>query len=104
MIDVVKKIDLLRNARGWSIYKLSVETGLSQQAIHAWYNSSKQSVPSIVTLEIVCQAFGITLAEFFDENRVETKININKIYDNWCSLSKDDQTKIEMLIKRLLIQ
>jgi transcriptional regulator with XRE-family HTH domain len=103
MIDVVKKIDELRKARGWTIYKLSAETGLTQQAIHAWYNSNKMSMPSIPTLEIVCEAFGITMADFFTEKYiVEMTPHIKALYDNWCGLSNEERIIIDSLVRKLI--
>lgn len=105
MIDVVKKINTLRLERGWSIYKLSMETGLTQQAIHAWYNPKKKVIPSISTLEIVCEAFGISIADFFTEKyTVEMTPQIKSIYDNWCALSDEERRLIDSLIKKLLFQ
>jgi transcriptional regulator with XRE-family HTH domain len=100
MINVVKRIDDLRKERGWTVYKLSVETGLTQQAIHAWNN---KSVPSIATLEIICDAFGITMADFFTEKyTVEVTPQIKLLFDNWRTLTTEEQKLIDTLIKKLV--
>lgn len=62
-MDVLEKITELRLARNWSSYQLAEKSGLSTSTISSWY--SKNLIPSIPSLEKICQAFGITLSEFF---------------------------------------
>ena len=64
-MDVLKKINKLRIDRNWSIYRLSVEAGLSQSTLINMFN--RETLPSITTLECICSAFGMTLSEFFKE-------------------------------------
>ena len=49
--------------RGLTKYRLAQLTGMSQTAIGSII--SKESIPTIPTLEKLCSAFGITLAQFF---------------------------------------
>ncbi len=48
---------------GYTKYRLSKLTGLSETALGNIL--SKASIPSIPTLDKICGAFGITLAQFF---------------------------------------
>ena len=50
--------------RGLTKYRLAQLTGMSQTAIGSII--SKESIPTIPTLEKLCSAFGITLAQFFE--------------------------------------
>lgn len=85
------------------MYRLSMETGLTQQTIHAWYNLKKPAVPSIATLEIICEAFGITLADFFTEsNLIEVTPQMKEFYDNWCALSSQEREALNNLTKIIL--
>jgi transcriptional regulator with XRE-family HTH domain len=103
MIDTVKKIDTIRQERGWTIYKLSMKTGLTQQAIHAWYNTNNLAIPSTATLEIVCEAFGITLAEFFSEKCfTEISLKHKSLYNNLNLLSNEECTAIDTIVKSLV--
>ena len=103
IVEVVKRIEELRILKGWSIYRLSMETGLTQQAIHAWYNPNKKTVPSIATLETICESFGISMAEFFTEKyTVEMTPQIKTIYDNWCALPNEERQLIDSLVKKLI--
>lgn len=68
-MDVLNKITTLRLSRNWSEYQLAERSGLSQSTISSWYH--KNLIPSIPSLERICDAFGITLSQFFLENNAE---------------------------------
>lgn len=68
-MDVLKKIDDLRRARGWSIYRLAEEAGLMQSTVSNMFY--RNSVPSIYTLSQICSAFDISLSQFFSEESLE---------------------------------
>ena len=57
------RIRELMAERQWSEYRLALESGLSQSTISNIF--SRNTTPSIPTLESICKAFGITLAQFF---------------------------------------
>ena len=61
--EVVAKIDGLCKERGWSTYKLAEEAGITPSTM--FNMRSRGTLPSIITLNSICNAFGITLAEFF---------------------------------------
>lgn len=65
-MDVIKKIDELKNERGWSDYTLASKSGLSSSTIANMHR--RKTVPSVATLGMICSAFGITLAQFFNED------------------------------------
>lgn len=65
-MDVLDKITKLRLERGWSEYQLSEESGLTQSTISSWYR--KNMIPTIPSLCRICDAFGITLSQFFLED------------------------------------
>lgn len=62
-MDILKKINKMRIDRGWSIYRLSTESGVSQSTLTNMFN--RETLPSITTLECISSAFGITMSEFF---------------------------------------
>ena len=64
-MDVIEKIKELTRERGWSEYRLAKESGLSSSTIANIFH--RDTIPSIPTLEILCQAFGISLGQFFEE-------------------------------------
>lgn len=99
MIDVLKKINELRIKKGWSIYKLADEAGITQSTLSNMI--ARNSTPSIKTLEQICEAFGITLAEFFTENTEISDIENLSLISNYKSLSKRDQEIIKNLINQM---
>lgn len=101
IIDVIKKIDHLLKERGWSDYRLSAESGLSTSTIANMRR--RNTVPSISTLETICQAFGITLSQFFQEenNLVELTSEQKEFFDNWVTLTASQKKLFFDLIKEL---
>ena len=69
MFDTLARIKDLREARGWSVYKLAKLSGIPQSTIATWYQ--KNLCPPIDKLEIICDVFGISLSEFFNTGRGE---------------------------------
>ena len=63
MIDVLERILYYRSQKKWSEYQLAEKSGLTQSTISSWYR--KNMLPSITSLEKICNAFEITLSEFF---------------------------------------
>ena len=100
-IDVIKKIVHLLKERGWSDYRLSAESGLSTSTIANMRR--RNTVPSISTLETICQAFGITLSQFFQEenNLVELTSEQKEFFDNWVTLTASQKKLFFDLIKEL---
>lgn len=66
LYEIVNKIDRLRTERGWTTYRLAEESGITQSTIFNMH--SRGTLPSITTLSSVCNAFGISLSEFFAED------------------------------------
>ena len=69
IMDVLKRIIDLREERHWTEYRLAEESGITQSTISAWFR--KDTLPSIPSLEKICDAFGITLSQFFLEENEE---------------------------------
>ena len=71
-MDILNKITRLRMERGWSEYQLAEKSGLTQSTISSWYR--RNMLPSIPSLERICEAYGITLSQFFlekDDNTLQ---------------------------------
>ena len=65
-MDINKKIENMRFQRGWSMYELAQEAGITQSTLTSMIK--RGNPPKIDTLESICEAFGITLAQFFMED------------------------------------
>ena len=64
-MDILNRILELRKERGWTEYRLSLEADIPQSTISSWYN--KNMLPSITSLGKICDAYHITMAQFFSE-------------------------------------
>ena len=77
-MNVLDKITQFRLERNWTEYQLSVKSGLTQSTISSWYR--KDMLPSITSLGKLCDAFGITMSQFFmDEETGSGRKNLNNI-------------------------
>ncbi|MCM1060681.1 MAG: helix-turn-helix transcriptional regulator [Eubacterium sp.] len=78
-----------RNAKGFSIYKLSRETYISQNHISAIENDRRQ--PTIETLERLIAPMGITLAELFNDNENASFLTPDEreLVENYRSMPKE---------------
>lgn len=64
-MDIQNRIKTLMKQLNWSEYRLAKESNLSQSTISNMFNRS--TAPTFPTIEMVCDAFGITLSQFFAE-------------------------------------
>ena len=97
-MDVLQRIDELRKGRGWSYYKLAEESGVTQSTIANMF--ARKSNPSIPTLGLFCNAFGITLAEFFCSTDIPTDDELLLI-TKYRSLPEADKATVKALVKHL---
>lgn len=58
-----EKVNKLRKEKGWTLYKLAEQAGVSKSALYNWRD--KQSVPSLIVLESLCGALEISIIDFF---------------------------------------
>lgn len=99
-MDILKRIEELRLERGWSIYKLTSEAGLTQSTLSNMY--SRNTLPSITTLDGICKAFGISLAQFFTtENGKDLSDEEFRLISSFRSLNKKQRAAIVSLCESL---
>ena len=100
-MDALRKINRMRLERGWSVYRLSVESDLPQSTLINMFNRETQ--PSIATLEALCKGFGITLAEFFAEHEEEQEkvLSGDELNDLFYRLPKESQKLVYRLMREL---
>ena len=93
-MDILDKIDFLRQQRGWTIYKLADESGITQSTLANMF--ARKSTPSISTLYQICNAFDISLSDFFKEDNFE-KLEIENTFI--CKYNKLNTQDKEFIIK-----
>ena len=100
-MDVIAKIDSLMQERNWTDYRLAQESGLASSTIANLRR--RHTVPSIATLESICNAFGITLTQFFAEgdSSVSLSDEQRQMFKNWMGLTKEQKLLVAALITEL---
>ncbi len=98
-MTVLERILQLRLERGWSEYRLSEESGIAQTTISSWFR--KEIYPSIPSLEKICSAYNISLAQFFNYNNEPVSLtNDQKILlDNWNRLNHTQKKAVIALLE-----
>ena len=66
MIHINKKILQMCEERNWSTYMLAQKADITHSTLNSSIN--RDTPPKIDTLERICDAFGISLAQFFMED------------------------------------
>jgi len=97
-MDTIERIKYHMQLRGWSEYRLAKESGLSQSTIANIFR--RNTLPSIPTLEIICNAFGITLSQFFSDNDNTSSLSDEQkeLLKNWGKLSTKKRNALINLI------
>ncbi|MCM1307371.1 MAG: helix-turn-helix domain-containing protein [Butyrivibrio sp.] len=66
MLNILEKITELRTERQWTEYQLAEASGLTQSTISSWYR--KDMLPTLPSLIKICDAFNISVSQFFIED------------------------------------
>ena len=98
MKDILATITAYREARGWTEYQLAERSGLPQSTISSWYR--KNMLPTVPSLEKICQAFGITLSQLFAEDDAPVALTESQrtLLEQWNKLSAEQQNALFALI------
>lgn len=101
MKDILSAITKYREERGWTEYQLAEHSGLPQSTISSWYR--KNMVPTIPSLEKICNAFGITLSQLFAEGDMPVSLTKSqqKLLECWARLSEEQQAVVLALIDKM---
>lgn len=101
-MNVLEKITKFRLERNWTEYQLAEKSGLPQSTISSWYR--KNQIPTIPSLEKICDAFNITLAQFFSDENLEiiqvTKIQSDLLHE-WNKLQDNQQQAVLQLLRSM---
>ena len=96
-MDAQKRIRELMEERKWTDYRLAKEANLSHSTVTNMFN--RNNAPTLPTLEAVCRAFGITLAQFFAEGE-ESRLTEEqqKLFSKWSTLTdRQKQILLELM-------
>lgn len=96
-LDVLGRIKSLMEKADWTEYKLAKESKLSQSTISNMF--VRNTLPTIPTLENICDAFNISLSEFFLEDK--EKSEQNQLISKFSQLNKEQKRLVIRLIENI---
>ena len=100
-MDVLDKIKNLQKEKGWSAAQLAEKAGLTPSVVSMMYKRNNQ--PSLPTLQAICAAFGITIAQFFADSNIPPDLTPEQIrlLEHWNTLSDEQKEALFALIKSI---
>lgn len=101
-MDILQRITKLRTERGWSDYRLAKEADIPQSTLTNLYK--RENSPTVSTLEALCRAFGISLAQFFSDENVSHSLTQEQIelLEIWVLLPNAQKDNVIAYIQGLL--
>ncbi|WP_317855556.1 helix-turn-helix transcriptional regulator [Chakrabartyella piscis] len=101
MMDVLGQITKQRERRGWTEYLLAEKAELPQSTISSWYK--KQMLPSLSSLEKICNAFDMTMAQFFagTEEAFPLSDEQQELLVKWACLQNQQKELLLQLIQTM---
>ena len=99
-MDVHDRLRRLLNERGWTEYRLAKNSGLSESTIANIFK--RNTVPSLPTLEAICDGLGITLSQYFaDSEMVELTPELKGLFESWVNLTPEQKAVAAQLLKTM---
>lgn len=96
-MDTNERLRQLLKERGLTTYKMAELSGLSHTTLANVFK--RNTVPSIPTLERICDGFGITLSQFFAEGAmVEMTPELQQLFDGWVNLTPKQKAAVLQMI------
>jgi len=98
-MDVLEKIKWLQKQKGWNNAQLADKAGLSPSTFNMLKKRNNQ--PSLTTLQALCKAFGITIAQFFVDSNVPLDLTDEqaRLLGYWNTLNDEQKEVIFALLK-----
>lgn len=99
-MDALQRLNRLLDERGWSVYRLAKNCGLSESTLANVFK--RNTVPTITTLERICDGFGITMSQFFAEGEmVELTPELKELFDNWVNLTIEQKEAANQMLRAM---
>ena len=101
--DVLQRLTEIREAKGYSVYRLAKLSGIPQSTIATWYQ--KALYPPIDKIERLCEAMDISLSTFFNVDDFEYKVNRDEaeLLKGFALLSTQEQDIIRSVMQQFLL-
>lgn len=105
MENILDTITAYRKERKWSLYDLAAHAELKPSTISTWYNDN--AIPTIPSLVKICDAFQITLSEFFAKAEGSESVSVAltpqqmQVIEKWAVLRPDQQEAVLNLLNTI---
>ena len=102
-MDILKRIEALRDERGWTNYRMSEEAKLDNSVINNMFK--RGTMPSMATLIALCEAFDLSLSQFFNEDETAFILSEDEkdLITQYRKLDKKNKNAVCALINKLNI-
>ena len=99
--DVLKRLRELMRQYGFTEYELHKRSGVPQSTINSLFR--KNNLPTLPTLISLCEAFNISLADFFADGKPYCYLNIEQmeLFDRFIRLTPEQKSLIIALVEEL---
>lgn len=97
------KITTLLKEKGWTLYRLTKESGVQTTNLEKICFCNR--IPTIPTIMKICNGFGITLSEFFDEESIaisQLTFSEQQILGYFHAMTSEDKKLVSDYVHRLL--
>ena len=99
-MDTNERLRQILDERGLTAYKMSELSGLSHTTLANVFK--RNTVPSISTLQAICNGFGITLSQFFAEgDMVEMTPELKQLFEGWVNLNPKQKAAVLQMIEAM---
>ncbi len=101
-MDVISRISELMKKQGLTRYQLAKLSGLSQSTIANMYQ--RNTIPSVATIETICQVFDISLPQFFaqeDDQFFPMNEKQREVMDLYLLLDSEQQDAVLSIMKNM---
>ena len=99
---IIARIEQLCKKKGISRYRLAQESGIAQSSISTLLN--RKSIPTIQTLEKICEGLDITLAQFFagDEEFPDLTADQKQLLSDWNAMDDHQKELVKAYIQGII--
>ena len=100
-MDILEKIKKLQKEHGMNNAQLAKKANIPPTTIQGLFKRNNQ--PTISTLQAICTAFGITVAQFFADSNVPPDLTQDQIrlLEHWNALTDEQKEALFALIKSM---
>lgn len=102
--EVLVRIQQLLDFKHWTLYKLAKKSGIPYSSLNNIFN--RQTCPTVVTLEKICNGFDISISEFFSfsENPLRNELltpEQQDLLNSYEELSVQDKKLLQAYLRGL---